>query len=197
MTVRPWCLALAATMALGCGEETEDFGIQVNPPPAPAATSPKGAASADEGERKPLPIAQFTESDFVESEESRDPFRDHSHLFAKRNTEAERGQRKVKAPQFALDELKLTGIIGRGVRAIMLTDPNGFGWMIYPGEYVGKAELVNVGGADGIEVPINWRVDRIRADKNDVVFIREDATHPDIPPTTRVLPLYPTGDEGT
>src|SRR5690606_18195381 len=106
-------------------------------------------------------------------------------------------QRKVKAPQFALDELKLTGIIGRGVRAIMLTDPNGFGWMIYPGEYVGKAELVNVGGADGIEVPINWRVDRIRPDKNDVVFIREDATHPDIPPTTRVLPLYPTGDEGS
>ena len=50
MTVRPWCLALAATMALGCGEETEDFGIQVNPPPAPAATrvspDPSDAAQA-------------------------------------------------------------------------------------------------------------------------------------------------------
>lgn len=188
----PWLLVAL----LGCGEET-DFGISINPPPAPAASAPKGAGSADPGERKALPIVEFSESDFVESEESRDPFRDYGHLYEKRSAAKEPGQRKVKAPMYALDELKLTGIVGRGMRAALLTDPSGFGWVLHTGEYVGKAELVSVGGTEGMEVPINWRVDRIRVDKNDVVFIREDATHPDIPPTTRVMPLYPTGDDGT
>ena len=70
------------------------------------------------------------------------------------------GQKKVKAPQFALDELKLQAIIaGR----IMLTDPTGHGWIVYRGDWVGKPELVSAGGIDGAEVAINWRVDRIRA----------------------------------
>ena len=85
------------------------------------------------------------------------------------------------------------GIITRGRASVMLTDPNGYGWVLYTGDFVGKPELISIGGTDGTEVAINWRVDRIRPD--DVVFIREDAAHPDIPPTTRVMPLYPAGED--
>ena len=60
------------------------------------------------------------------------------------------------------------------------------------GDFVGKAELVHAGGPSGTDVAVNWRVDRIR--EGDVVFIREDPSHPEIPPTTRVMSLRPTED---
>jgi len=182
----------------GCGDET----VELPPPsqaPVAAQVAPKATASAmagdDDEKRKKLPIVEFTESDFVESSESRDPFRDYSYLYARKSRTDRIVQRKVKASPFALDELRLVGIITRGRPSVMLTDPNGFGWVLYTGDFVGKPELVSAGGTDGNEVAINWRVDRIRP--KDVVFIREDNAHPDIPPTTRVMPLYPAGEEGT
>jgi type IV pilus assembly protein PilP len=42
-------------------------------------------------------------------------------------------------------------------------------------------------------VAINWRVDRIR--ENDIVFLREDPSHPEIPPTNRVIVLYPSDQD--
>jgi type IV pilus assembly protein PilP len=56
------------------------------------------------------------------------------------------------------------------------------------GDYVGKAEVVHTGGPTGSDVAINWRVDRIRP--NDIIFVREDPSHPEIPPTSRVIVLY-------
>ena len=195
------CLGLSFG-PLGCEDEVMDpsevAAPQEGAAPPPAATAsavPKGGKPGAEGEgKRPIAIVEFTEADFVESEESRDPFRDYGYLFAKKSTSERIVQRKVKASQFALDELKLVGILTRGRSSVMLTDPNGFGWVLYTGDFVGKPELVSAGGTDGTEVAINWRVDRIRP--SDVVFIREDNAHPDIPPTTRVMPLYPAG-EGT
>jgi len=184
-------LALAAFAALTAGCEDEP-PLTSQPGAAGAATGAAATASASVDPDSPqLPIVEFTESDFVESEESRDPFRDYSYLFVKQNVTDRVVQRKVKASPYALDELKLTAIITRGRPSMMLTDQSGFGWVLYVGDYVGRAELVSAGGTDGTEVAINWRVDRIRT--KDVVFIREDSAHPDIPPTTRVIPLYPAG----
>ncbi len=158
----------------------------------PAATSKKKVdAAPDAG----LPPMQFTEADFVESEEARDPFRDYSYLYTKTAKTPRDDQKRVKAAAFALDELRLVGVITRSTRRAMLTDPSGFGWVVYPGDFVGKAERVSTGGIDADDVPLNWRVDRIRP--ANVVFIREDAAHPEIAPTTRVIPLYPIGDEGS
>jgi type IV pilus assembly protein PilP len=190
-------LSVLAVAPLGCGDET----VPLPPPgqaplaagPAPTATS--SAAAGDGDAKKQLPIVEFTDTDFAESAESRDPFRDYSYLYSRKTRTERVVQRKVKASPFSLGELKLVGIITRGRPSVMLTDPNGFGWVLYTGDFVGKPELVSAGGTDGNEVAINWRVDRIRA--KDVVFIREDNAHPDIPPTTRVMPLYPAGEEGT
>ncbi len=183
----------ASVVLSGCGEE------EMMAPPAPAAAPAPNAKDRKKGDEeqeekaKDMPIVEFTEADFVESEQSRDPFRDYAHLFVEKSDREVQKQRKVKADTFALDELKLVGIITRGQSSVMLTDPNGYGWVLYTGDFVGKPELVSVGGTDGTEVAINWRVDRIRP--SDVVFIREDTTHPDIPPTTRVMPLYPAGED--
>ena len=57
----------------------------------------------------------------------------------------------------------------------------------------GAAEIVHSGGPTGADVAINWRIDRIR--EGDVVFIREDPSHPEIPTATRVLALR-TEEEG-
>jgi type IV pilus assembly protein PilP len=166
----------------------EDDSLYVPPAGSTPARSKKKADKKKKVEQKAPPV-EFTEGDFVESEESRDPFRDYRHIFAKKTKTDVDNPRKVKAPAFALDELRLTGIITRSRSRAMLTDGAGFGWVVYTGDYVGKAELVSTGGTDAQEVAINWRVDRIRPQS--VVFIREDAAHPEIPPTTRELPLYP------
>jgi type IV pilus assembly protein PilP len=175
-----------------CDDDAPIMPTDAAGPADTAAAAASASASAKVAAGEKLPIMEFTESDFVESEEARDPFRDYSYLFVKTNVTDKVVQRKVKASQYALDELNLTAIITRGRPSIMLTDAGGFGWVLYVGDYVGKPELVSAGGTDGGEVAINWRVDRIRG--KDVVFIREDSAHPDIPPTTRVIPLYATGE---
>lgn len=190
---RGWvCGALLALSTVGCEDE-----VATESPGKPAGTAPaaggemKGgapAASASAAASAPLPVLQFTEADFVESDDSRDPFRTYELAFVKKKGGDRTTQRKVKAGQFALDELKLVGIITRSANLVMLQDPTGFAWSVTSGEYVGKAEMVSSGAADGEEIAVNWRVDRIRP--TDVVFIREDTAHPEIAPTTRVLPLY-------
>ena len=188
-----WSCALMIS-AFGC-DEAEVYTSATMPKPATSAVaSASASAKVANADKAPAagktPVVSFTEADFVESSESRDPFRDYRSLFVAKDVgKRGGGQKKVKAVQFALDELKLQAIISH---RIMLTDPTGHGWIVYNGDWVGKPELVSVGGTDGAEVAINWRVDRIRA--SDVVFIREDASHPEIPPTTRVVPLYPAGE---
>ena len=75
----------------------------------------------------------------------------------------------------------------------LLTDPGGLGWVAKVGDFVGKSELVHAGGPTGTDVAVNWRVDRIR--DGDIVFIREDPSHPEIPPTTRVVALRTPEEE--
>jgi type IV pilus assembly protein PilP len=52
---------------------------------------------------------------------------------------------------------------------------------------------VHIGGSNGPEYQLNWRVDRIR--EGDVVLIREDPAQPAIPPATRVIQLHPESDK--
>lgn len=180
-------LVALSVLTSACEEEVMTAPQQGRPPVASASASADSSADT-------LPaVAEFGPDDFVESEEARDPFRDFSHLFNAKAPEARaQAQRPVKASDYALDELKLVGILTRGRASVLLTDPKGFGWIVHTGDAIGKAEMVSVGGTDGSQVPINWKVDLIRDDR--VVFIREDPTRPEIPPTTRVMPLYPAGD---
>jgi len=193
-------IALLAVVLAGCGDAPPPPRAQDPFFSSPAALTgvPHGAAAAAAAsgssgpgaDAPPLPPQEFTEADFTETEKSRDPFRSFSKAFMAQAKGRITVQRVINAERFALDELKPIGIVSRGDVKALLTDPTGLGWIIKVGDYVGKAEVVHTGGPQGSDVAINWRVDRIR--ENDIVFVREDPSHPEIPPSTRVIVLYPS-----
>jgi type IV pilus assembly protein PilP len=193
----------SALLAVGCGggdgqtapAPSVTVGGQTAPPAGAAPAKPAAAVPAPsptEG-MPPLPLKTFEERDFSETDQSRDPFRSFAAAFVANVKTPGTVQRKTLVERYALDELKLIGIVTRGPARALLTDPSGLGWVAKIGDLVGKAELVHAGGPTGVDVAVNWRVDRIRP--SDVVFIREDPSHPEIPPTTRVIALRTPEEE--
>lgn len=191
----PAATLLAAVLA-GCGGNAAKETAKPGMPPDPAAPPPQAAAAHDAGAAPsptagmpPLPKRDFQERDFTESDMSRDPFRGFATDLAAQSKRALIVQRKVLVDRYTLEELRLVGIIIASPSRALLLDPTGFGWIARVGDLVGKPELVHSGGPMGGDVPVNWHVDRIR--QGDVVFMREDPSHPEIPPTTRVISLHP------
>jgi type IV pilus assembly protein PilP len=160
----------------------------------PAATATAAPVAVDAGvvaaaTPSALPKMEFGENDFVESDRNRDPFRSYMAIFAPDpKRPVTQAQRQVILPQYSLDELKLVAIVtgGEYPRA-MVIDPGGKGWVIKRGDWVGRPEVVHIGGANGADYQINWRVDRVR--DGDIVFTREDPAQPGIPPASRVIAL--------
>lgn len=176
---------LSAGIALAGCEEKISHSTAVAPPPESVASADVAAATEDAGP----PKVEFQESDFSETERSRDPFRNFASLFAEEAKTSVRSQREVLLDQFSVDELKLIGLVTRISPArAMLVDPTGKGHVVLRGQFIGRAERVQ-SGSSGAEYEINWRLDRIRED--DIVLVREDPTHPDVPSATRVIPLRP------
>ena len=180
----------------------------VTPPPAASAAVPTsgavdpGRSSATPGASAsssaaanlaPPPKVDIQEAEFTENERSRDPFRSFANSFAVDSKTKVHSQREVILSQYALDELKLIGIVTRAEPAkAMLVDPTGKGFVVQRGQFVGRADAVQAAGASGTVYEVNWRVDRIRP--SDVVLVREDPTNPDVPSATRVIPLRPDED---
>ena len=162
--------------------------------PASVAASASAVASAAGSSAAPPPKVEALENEFTENERSRDPFRSFAKTFAQETKSKVHSQREVVLSQYALDELKLIGIVTRAEPArAMLVDPTGKGFVIQRGQFVGRADVVQAAGASGAVYEINWRVDRIRS--SDVVLVREDPSNPDVPSATRVIPLRPDDGE--
>jgi type IV pilus assembly protein PilP len=155
--------------------------------PAPAKAARGKAVEAEETEAPPVAVGPPI--DFNDSAGMRDPFLSFAREFAEEAKKRVRSQRDVVLDQYALDELKLAGLV-TGIRPAraMLIDPTKKGHVIHEGQFVGRAEVVQ-GGASGADYEINWRVDRIR--DTDIVLVREDPSNPDVPSATRVIPLRP------
>jgi len=182
--------SLALPLALGwlgaCSSSTPTA------PPPPVRTPP--AASATASALPPeLKGPEYTENDFVESDRNRDPFRS----FLVQNQPVNKtalNQRKIELAQYSVDELKLVAIVTGGDKArAMFIDPSGKGTVVYKGSFVCRPEVVHIGGSNGPEYQLNWRVDRIR--EGDVVLIREDPAQPAIPAATRIIPLHPESEK--
>ena len=162
------------------------------PPPPSARTAPVASASAS-GLPPELKGVEYTENDFVESDRNRDPFRSYLEQAQPANKEVA-NQRKVELGQYSIDELKLIAIVhGSDQARAMFLDPSGKGTVVYKGPFICRPDVVHIGGSNGPEYQLNWRVDRIR--EGDVVLIREDPAQPAIPPATRVIPLHPEADK--
>jgi type IV pilus assembly protein PilP len=178
-------LSSALVLCGGCGTPTM---TSVPPPPNRAAASASATALPPE-----LKGPEYTENDFVESDRNRDPFRSFLVQNQPVNKQA-LNQRKIELPQYSLDELKLVAIVTGGDQPrAMFVDPSGKGTVIYKGTFLCRPEVVHIGGSNGPEYQLNWRVDRIR--EGDVVLIREDPAQPAIPPATRVILLHPEADK--
>lgn len=186
-------IALALPAAIACGTPTVTSSSTTPPPPV-NRTGPLASASASASTLSAeLKAPEYTENDFVESDRNRDPFRS----FIVQNNPVNRqalNQRKVELAQYSIDELKLVAIVqGSDQPRAMFVDPSGKGTVVYKGTFICRPEVVHIGGSNGPEYQLNWRVDRIR--DTDVVLIREDPAQPAIPPATRVIPLHPEQDK--
>ncbi len=191
------CVLFVASVAVaGCGENEEEFGTgfglgksadgDADDTKASEGDAEAAAAEADSG-----PVV-YTDDDFSELDiQNRDPFRSYAKAFQAQS--ASPAQRRVLLPSTSLDEMNLIAIVtGIATPRAMLTDTAKVGHVIRRGDYIGRPEVVQTGGSEGMPVTLNWRVDRIRP--GSVVLTREDPTAPDKPPLTRVMPLHEGGE---
>ncbi|NOQ83616.1 MAG: pilus assembly protein PilP [Myxococcales bacterium] len=188
-------LLLAAVGVAGCGGDEEEYhGLGLG---AAADRDASGEGSGEGGAGQSAAQldsgpAIYTDDDFSELDiQNRDPFRSFARAF--KAQAAAPAQRRVLLPSTSLDEMKLIAIVtGIATPRAMLTDTAQVGHVIRRGDYIGRPEVVQTGGSEGMPVTLNWRVDRIRP--GSVVLTREDPTSPDKPPLTRVMPLHEGGE---
>jgi type IV pilus assembly protein PilP len=188
-------LLLAAVGVAGCGGGEEEYhGLGLG---AAADRDASGEGSGEGGAGQSAAQldsgpAIYTDDDFSELDiQNRDPFRSFARAF--KAQAAAPAQRRVLLPSTSLDEMQLIAIVtGIATPRAMLTDTAHVGHVIRRGDYIGRPEVVQTGGSEGMPVTLNWRVDRIRP--GSVVLTREDPTSPDKPPLTRVMPLHEGGE---
>jgi type IV pilus assembly protein PilP len=191
------CLLLVAAVgAAGCGGDDEEEYQGLSPGAGDADDAAQKASDAANAEQGALATDSaptvFTDDDFSELDiQNRDPFRSFARAF--KAQAAAPAQRRVLLPSTSLDEMNLIAIVtGIATPRAMLTDTAKVGHVIRRGDYIGRPEVVQTGGSEGMPVTLNWRVDRIRP--GSVVLTREDPTSPDKPPLTRVMPLHEGGE---
>lgn len=179
-------VALVA-VASACSPDKVVQGANTGSTAAPAP-APVADAGAPAPAQSALPRVDFAENDFAESDRNRDPFRTYAAVLGSEVKKVAHVQKEVILPQFSLDELKLVAIVtGGDYPRAMVVDPAGKGWVIKRGDWVGRPEVVHIGGANGTDYQINWRVNKVR--DGDIVFTREDPAQPGIPPASRVIAL--------
>ncbi|MCS6857226.1 MAG: hypothetical protein NZM37_05905 [Sandaracinaceae bacterium] len=169
---------------------------QPKSPPASQLGSGQGEASsgqpqapAEEGMAGEKALV-CQDTDFVESETNRDPFRSFAHLFVpKAPVFQSRLQRKVIMENTSVDEMRLVAIIsGIPNPTAMLVDRQGVGHPVRRGDYIGRPEYVSTGGNEGVPIMLNWRVERISP--SEIVISREDPEGKGRFSLTRVIPLH-------
>jgi type IV pilus assembly protein PilP len=126
------------------------------------------------------------DADFTESEHNRDPFRSFEAELKPKVLHI--AQRAVMMPRTPIESMRLIAIImGLEQPRAMLVDERGVGYVTTRGDFIGREEVVQGGGPEGLPVTLNWRIERIRA--QEVVLSREDPSAPGRPALMRVIPL--------
>jgi hypothetical protein len=191
-------LTLMALATVACDDGDSVEGLYI--PPAPSAgvavqggANPQPEASTDPNQGLLLP--SIGETDFIVGPRSRDPFLPAMEVIVRTRTDTERVvQRDVKLKDFDVSDLKLIGIITNinDPRA-MVVAPDGTGFVLRRGDYVGRADFIKQ-GAHGETIQVNWRVARIhgsgKEDERGVYFARDDPSTSKGVDVTRFLPLY-------
>jgi type IV pilus assembly protein PilP len=165
------------------------------PPAAAPLRGPSAVAVTPSASAAP-PKVEFREDDFSETDHSRDPFRSFAKLFAEQGKMRVRSQRQVLLDHYAVDDLKLIGLVtNTDTPRAMLVDPTGRGWVVTKGQFICRPEIVHATGPGGVDYELNWKIERIR--EGDLVLVREDPAHSDVPAATRVISLRTLEGEPT
>jgi type IV pilus assembly protein PilP len=174
-----------------CSETVVTHSTDDKAPPVDRKAQPP-TVPVDAG---PPPKVELQESEFAESERSRDPFRAYTANFVEEARSQVKSQRAVVMEDYSIDDMRLIGIVtGGGVEPrAMVVDPRGMGYVVRRGQFIGRAETVQGDSKNSKAYEINWRVDRVR--DSDVVLVREDPKNPEIPSSTRVLTLHSEPDK--
>ncbi len=134
------------------------------------------------------------ETDFIESSKRRDPFLPYLEVIVPAQEVKETVQREIKLEEYDIEQLRLIAIITNvGDPRAMVIPPNGEGFILRTGDYVGKADYVDPGsGAEKIQ--INWKVHRIhgsgKEEERGIYLVRDDPLTPTPNDVTRFLPLH-------
>jgi type IV pilus assembly protein PilP len=187
--------ALGLALLFGFAAACEDkVATSSDSPSQPAAATSPGPAAGDAGvaEGGTASKVEVHEGELAESDKSRDPFRSYAAMFSEEGGGRLKSQRSVVLDNYAIEDLKLIGIVTRIHPAkAMLVDPTGKGHVVQRGQLIGRPEMTQPAGPGTAAYEVNWRIDRIR--DGDIVLIREDPQNPDVPAATRVIPLRAEG----
>jgi Tfp pilus assembly protein PilP len=150
--------------------------------------------AADET-KKALALPRLAESDFIESGKHRDPFRPFLDVIMQQDEATKGVQREIKLKEYDVAELRLIAIITNiGDPRGMVVTPNGEGFVLKTGDYVGKADWIDRGGTGGEKIQVNWKVSRIhgsgKEEERGLYLVRDDPTTK-ATDVTRFMPLHP------
>jgi len=190
-------VVIPLVFAVACSEPVQVGARPVparapGPPPigAPPVATP-AAETADAGVDAGPRV--YRDVDFVELDVlHRDPFRDYILALAAQAPIT--STIPIIMRDVSLDQMRLIAVVtGVPVPYAMIIDPAGVGHVVKRGDAIGRPEVLNAGGADGLPIALNWKIDRIR--QGEVVLARADPLHPDQPPLMRSLLLRDANQE--
>lgn len=148
-----------------------------------------------EKEAGKIKLPKLAETDFIEGDIHRDPFRPFIEVISRKETVERVVQREIKLKDYDISDLRLIGIITNiGDPRAMVVTPIGEGIVLRRGDYVGKADFIEQ-GSSGERIQVNWRVARIhgsgKEEERGIYLVRDDPLTKTPEDVTRFLPLHP------
>jgi Tfp pilus assembly protein PilP len=155
-----------------------------------------GLVEKESGKEKgKIKLPKLAETDFIEGDIHRDPFRPFIEVISRRETVERVVQREIKLKDYDISDLRLIGIITNiGDPRAMVVTPGDEGIVLRRGDYVGKADFIEQ-GSSGERIQVNWRVARIhgsgKEEERGIYLVRDDPLTKTPEDVTRFLPLHP------
>lgn len=193
---------LCLLMVFGCSDDASNTQT-ARPGPRPAPRLQQGQTTGAVAKaRKPgeddgrLKTPEITEASFIEGLTCRDPFAPFLEMFEESTMISTELQRDIKLEEHAITDLRLIGIITNiGNPKAMVVVPDGTGFVVKGGDYIGRTEFIK--HSSGEMIPVNWKVARIhgsgKEEERGIYFKRDSTGLVDRKKieVTRFLPLHP------
>lgn len=177
-------LVLGSGAAACGGDDVERSNVRGGSSSSGESSASSGAVADAAKKKEHEPLAMRDET-FVESIRNRDPFRVYTKTVHGPGLSSD-VTRIVKMPLTSVDEMRLIAIVtGMPRPKAMLVAPDGVGYTIERGDYVGRPKVIQATGS--VAMQLNWRVERIR--ENEVVLTQQDPADPNRAALTKIIPL--------